>query len=297
MTNNNVKPLTLPAPAKINRFLHITGRRPDGYHELQTLFQLLDIGDELDFVKTDDGRITLTCQDETLGNPEDNLVMQAARLLQRHTQSHWGAEITLYKRLPAGAGLGGGSSDAATTLLGLNHLWQTGISPTELASLGLTLGADVPVFVHGHSAWAEGVGEKLTPATLPESYFVLLSPACHVNTGEIFSHQQLTRDSSPIKMAAFLAGQSRNDCEILVRRLYPEVDAAIHWLSQFGPARLTGTGSSLFAPMPSEQAARNVLQALETEEDLALSGIQGWIAKGINRSPVHNCLSISRSYT
>lgn len=290
MSENNHNLLTLPAPAKINLFLHITGRRPDGYHELQTLFQLLDVGDELDFIRTDDGKITLACQDVTLGNPEDNLVTQAARLLQQHTRTHYGAQITLHKKLPSGAGLGGGSSDAATTLLGLNHLWQTQVPPAELASLGLTLGADVPVFVQGHSAWAEGVGEILTPVTLPEPYFVVLSPVCHVNTGEIFSHQQLTRDSSPIKMAAFLAGQSRNDCETLVRRLYPEVDAAINWLSQFGPARLTGTGSSLFAPMSSEQAARDVLQALETEEDLALSGIQGWIAKGINRSPVLNCL-------
>ena len=296
MSDNNVNLLTLPAPAKINLFLHITGRRSDGYHELQTLFQLLDYGDELDFLKTDDGKITLTCQDETLGSPEDNLVTRAARLLQQHTRTQCGAEITLRKKLPAGAGLGGGSSDAATTLLGLNHLWQTQLSLSELATLGLTLGADVPVFVQGHSAWAEGIGETLTPVTLPEPFFVVLSPACHVNTGEIFSHQQLTRDSSPIKMAAFLAGQSRNDCETLVRRLYPEVDAAIKWLSQFGPARLTGTGSSLFAPMPSEQAARDVLQALETEEDLALSGVQGWIAKGINRSPVLNGLSISRSY-
>lgn len=282
--------LTLPAPAKLNLFLHITARRPDGYHELQTIFQLLDRGDELDFAKSSDGEITLTCQHEGLGKVEDNLVVRAARLLKQHTGTHWGAHITLHKNLPAGAGLGGGSSDAATTLLGLNHLWQTDLSQTELAELGLSLGADIPVFVLGHSAWAEGIGEKLTPVTLPEPYFVVLSPACHVNTGEIFSHQQLTRDSSPIKMAAFLAGQSRNDCEILVRRLYPEVDSAIHWLSQFGPARLTGTGSSVFVPVSSEQAARDVLQALATEGNSALSGTQGWIAKGINRSPALDCL-------
>lgn len=290
MTEPRFDTLTLPAPAKLNLFLHITARRPDGYHELQTIFQLLDRGDELDFVRNNQGDITLTCQHKALGNPEDNLVIRAARLLKQHSKTPCGAHITLHKNLPAGAGLGGGSSDAATTLLGLNHLWQTHLSLNELAELGLALGADVPVFVHGHSAWAEGIGEKLTPVTLPEPYFVVLSPSCHVNTGEIFSHQQLTRDSSPIKMAAFLAGQSRNDCETLVRRLYPEVDTAINWLSQFGPARLTGTGSSLFALMPSEQAARDVLQALETEENAALSAIKGWIAKGINRSPVLDCL-------
>lgn len=290
MSNNSTHPLKLPAPAKLNLFLHITGRRSDGYHELQTLFQLLDQGDELEFSTLPEGPVTLKCQDQTLGNPDDNLVIRAARLLQQHTQTRQGAHIRLHKHLPAGAGLGGGSSDAATTLLGLNHLWQTGLTPEALAELGLSLGADVPVFVLGHSAWAEGVGEKLTPVSLPEPYFVVLSPSCHVNTGEIFSHQQLTRDSSPIKIAAFLAGQSRNDCESLVRRLYPEVDAALDWLAQFGSARLTGTGSSIFAPMTSEQSAREVLQALNTAEDPALSGITGWIAKGVNRSPVMNCL-------
>ncbi|MDF1624279.1 4-(cytidine 5'-diphospho)-2-C-methyl-D-erythritol kinase [Pseudohongiella nitratireducens] len=290
MSENSTRPLRLPAPAKLNLFLHITGRRPDGYHELQTLFQLLDHGDELEISIQPDGQITFECQDQTLGAPDNNLVVRAARQLQQHTRTGLGAHITLYKHLPAGAGLGGGSSDAATTLIGLNHLWQTNLTLEALAELGVSLGADVPVFVMGHSAWAEGIGEKLTPVTLPEPYFVVLSPACHVNTGEIFSHQQLTRDSSPIKIAAFLAGQSRNDCEPLVRRLYPEVDSAIQWLSKFGPARLTGTGSSVFAPMASEQAARNVLQALNTAEDPALSGTKGWIAKGVNRSPVLKCL-------
>ena len=242
--------ITLPAPAKLNLFLHITGRRADGYHNLQTVFQLLDYSDELRFSLRSDDQLRFTCNDRSLDNT-DNLVVRAARLLQgtlqEALQRPLGADIHLDKHIPAGAGLGGGSSDAATTLVALHRLWQGQLTRAALADLGLQLGADVPVFVMGHSAWAEGIGEDLIPVTLDPQYFLVLTPACHVATATIFSHQQLTRDSTAIKMCAFLAGQSRNDCEALVRKLYPAVDAALNWLSQFAPARMTGTGSSVFA--------------------------------------------------
>lgn len=277
--------LTLPAPAKLNLFLHITGRREDGYHLLQTVFQLLDYGDELSFHLRDDDRILLHCDTPELAT-DDNLVLRAARLLCEHSDSCQGVDIELIKRIPAGAGLGGGSSDAATTLIALNHLWQCGLSQEQLQSLGLSLGADVPVFVNGCSAWAEGVGEHLTPVDLPSIYYLVLTPACHVSTARIFSHQQLTRDTKAIKMAAFLAGQSRNDCELLVRQLYPEVDAAIQWLSQFAPARMTGTGSSVFASFDDEAAARAVLAKLPTDKHGPLKNISGFVARAVNESAV-----------
>lgn len=275
--------ITLPAPAKLNLFLHITGRRSDGYHELQTLFQLLDYGDNLRFSLREDGEMRFTCTDASLGGA-DNLVMQAARLLKQNLCCPAGADIHLDKRIPAGAGLGGGSSDAATTLVALNRLWQGNLTRDELADLGLQLGADVPVFVMGRSAWAEGIGEKLEPVILDEQFFVVLTPACHVTTATIFSHQQLTRDSTAIKMCAFLAGQSRNDCEALVRKLYPAVDAALDWLSRFAPARMTGTGSSVFAAFSEEAQARAVLAQLPATISGPLAGIRGFVARGINRS-------------
>ena len=282
MTNADTT-ITLPAPAKLNLFLHITGRRSDGYHELQTLFQLLDHGDSLRFSWRDDGQLRFTCTDSSLNNA-DNLVMQAATQLQQALQCPAGADIHLDKRIPAGAGLGGGSSDAATTLVALNRLWQGRLTRDQLARLGLSLGADVPVFVMGQSAWAEGIGEKLAPMLLAEQIFVVLTPACHVTTATIFSHQQLTRDSTAIKMCAFLAGQSRNDCEALVRKLYPAVDAALTWLSGFAPARMTGTGSSVFAAFSEEAQARAVLAQLPAEISGPLAGIKGFVARGINRS-------------
>lgn len=275
--------ITLPAPAKLNLFLHITGRRSDGYHNLQTLFQLLDHGDTLRFRMRDDEQLNFSCTDTTLETAE-NLVMRAARLLQQTLNYPAGVDIHLDKHIPAGAGLGGGSSDAATTLVALNRLWQGGLTREQLASLGLQLGADVPVFVMGHNAWAEGIGEELKPVTLAEQFFVVLTPACHVTTATIFSHQQLTRDSTAIKMCAFLAGQSRNDCEALVRKLYPAVDAALTWLSGFAPARMTGTGSSVFAAFSEETQARAVLAQLPAEISGPLAGIKGFVARGINRS-------------
>ncbi|MFV8816693.1 4-(cytidine 5'-diphospho)-2-C-methyl-D-erythritol kinase [Haliea sp. E17] len=272
--------LTLSAPAKLNLFLHITGRREDGYHELQTLFRLLDWGDTLTFSANHSGAIRLA------GAPADipyadNLVVRAARLLQR---DQLGVDIALEKRIPAGGGLGGGSSDAATTLLALNQLWQLGLPNTELQALGRQLGADVPVFVAGHTAWAEGIGEKLSAVELPEAWYLVLVPQCHVATAEIFSHRQLTRDSRAIKMATFFEGHSRNDCQNLVRKLYPEVDKALNWLGNFGDARLTGTGACVFCSFPDEQSARSVLQR-------APADLSGFVARGLNRSPALQQLS------
>lgn len=268
--------LTLSSPAKLNLFLHITGRRADGYHELQTIFQLLDYGDDLHFESNDSGEILLHCNDAAL-NGDDNLVVRAARTLQRRTGSKAGAVIRLHKRIPAGAGLGGGSSNAATTLVALNQLWRTGLDTEQLCGLGVSLGADVPVFVNGESAWAEGVGEVLVPVDLPEKTYLVITPDCHVSTAEIFSHQELTRDTTAIKMAAFLAGQTRNDCENLVRRLYPPVDRALNWLGHHAPARMTGTGASVFAEFDSYEEAEVVFSQLPEE-------LKGFVARGLQRS-------------
>lgn len=283
MTMLNSSPVW-QAPAKLNLFLHITGRRADGYHDLQTIFQLLDYGDELRFALRDDGKLQLHCDTPGL-NTADNLVLKAARALQQHAARPLpGADIDLHKRIPAGAGLGGGSSDAATTLVALNQLWQTGFSRSDLAAMGATLGADVPVFVHGQSAWAEGIGDQLTPVTLPERWFVVLTPNCQVSTARIFSHEQLTRDTKAIRMAAFLAEQSQNDCEALVRELYPQVDAALEWLGRFAQARMTGTGASVFAAFDEEATARAVLEQLpDAPAGERLAGLKGFVARGISQ--------------
>ncbi|HBN16260.1 MAG: 4-(cytidine 5'-diphospho)-2-C-methyl-D-erythritol kinase [Gammaproteobacteria bacterium] len=282
--------LVVPAPAKLNLFLHITGRRADGYHNLQTVFQILDHGDTLHLSPRRDGKLRMDCNRSGLIS-DDNLVLRAARALQSDSGCPLGADIYLDKRLPAGGGLGGGSSDAASTLLALNALWKLGMDKQQLASIGLALGADVPVFVHGNSAWAEGVGEHLTPISLPAATYLVITPDCHVATGRIFSHEQLTRDTSPIKMCAFLAGQSRNDCETLVRNLYPEVDEALNWLAQFAPARMTGTGASVFASFRTEADARKVLHELEHIDLPALKRASGFVAQGLNQSPVDQALA------
>lgn len=271
--------LTLPAPAKLNLFLHITGRREDGYHLLQTVFQFLDHADRLGFRRRDDGVVTLA--PVLPGVPdEDNLVLRAARLLQAETGCRLGADITLEKVLPMGGGIGGGSSDAATTLLGLDRLWGLGLGEDRLAALGLRLGADVPVFVRGRAAFAEGVGEALQPVELPEPWYLVLTPAAHVSTAEVFRHPQLTRHTPAITLAAFRAGGPenglRNDCEAVVRTLSPAVAAALDWLSQHGHARMTGTGACCFLACPDRERA----QAL-----LAQSPIPGFVARGCNRSP------------
>lgn len=278
--------LTLPAPAKLNLFLHITGRRADGYHLLQSVFQFLDHGDVLHFLRRDDGVITL--RPALPGVPEDqNLIVRAARALQTASGCRLGADITLDKRLPMGGGIGGGSSDAATTLLGLNRLWGLDLSADRLAALGLQLGADVPVFVRGHAAWAEGVGEQLRPLTqLPEPWYLVLVPDSHVATAEVFRHPELTRDSAAITLPAFLAGGGRNDCETVVRQLHPEVGHALDWLRHHGDGRLTGTGACVFLPCADQDTAKRLLQQ---------APYAGFVARGRNVSPTLEALAADTS--
>ena len=271
--------LSLLAPAKLNLFLHITGRRDDGYHNLQTLFQLLNYGDLLEFTLTDPGVVALhTAEDSRYPQVpmDDNLILQAVHKLQHLAPANApGIDITLTKQIPMGAGLGGGSADAAITLLAVNALWQLGLSRDELASIGLSLGADVPVFIQGHSAWAEGIGEQLQPVTIAPAWYVVVMPDCEVSTASIFSHENLTRNTSAIKMADFLAGRARNDCESVTCELYPEVENALSWLSQTAPAQMTGTGAAVFARFDSEAEAQKVFANIPAH-------LQGFLAQGIN---------------
>jgi 4-diphosphocytidyl-2-C-methyl-D-erythritol kinase len=265
-----------PAPAKINLMLRITGRRPDGYHNLQTVFQLLDICDWLTFHSVDDERVSLI--NPIPGVPEqDDLTVRAANLLKKHTGCNLGVCIEIEKNLPMGGGLGGGSSDAATTLVVLNRLWGLGLSKAELMRLGLQLGADVPVFVFGCSAWAEGVGEELQSITLAEQWIVIIKPDCHVNTKEIFSAKELTRDSKSIKIADFIAGEESNDCTQVVCELYEPVRRAFDVLSLYGKARLTGTGACVFAVFSCKEEAEIACQNLKKEWRV-------YLAKGLNQS-------------
>ncbi|HDY85525.1 hypothetical protein LCGC14_0631040 [marine sediment metagenome] len=268
------------SPAKLNLFLHITGRRSDGYHELQTAFQFLDYGDTLSFEPTVTPNIELLTPIEGVEH-DNNLIVRAAKALQHHTGTTQGAYISLDKRLPMGGGLGGGSSNAATTLVALNQLWNCQLSNDELAAIGLKLGADVPVFIHGNAAWAEGVGEKLTPISPPEPWYVVIVPACHVSTSEIFSTTQLTRDCEPITISRFLSGEGRNVCEDVVKNHYPAVSESLSWLSQYGKARMTGTGACVFVDVSNQQQAQKIM------DDLPESW-QGFVAKGCNRSPLTN---------
>ncbi|MDZ7621866.1 MAG: 4-(cytidine 5'-diphospho)-2-C-methyl-D-erythritol kinase [Candidatus Competibacteraceae bacterium] len=272
-----------PAPAKLNLMLRVVGRRPDGYHQLQTVFQFLDRCDWLWVTPRADGIIRRTGEVPGVA-ADDDLIVRAARLLQQTTGARQGAEIRIAKRLPLGGGLGGGSSDAATTLVALNDCWRTGLTLAELAELGLRLGADVPVFVRGRAAWAEGVGEQLTPVELNESWFVVVAPACQVATGAVFGDPDLTRNSPPITIADFLTGVGGNDCEAVVYRRYPAVAAAADWLAQFGQARLTGTGACVFAAFPSAARAEQVLAQRPP-------GWRGFVGRGRNRSPLHERLS------
>jgi 4-diphosphocytidyl-2-C-methyl-D-erythritol kinase len=274
-----------PAPAKLNLFLHITGQREDGYHLLQTVFQILDFGDELQFALRDDGRIQRLT--EIKGVPaEQDLVVRAARLLQQETGCEKGVDILINKRLPMGGGLGGGSSDAATTLVALNQLWETGLDSSQLAKLGLQLGADVPVFIAGNSAWAEGVGEHLEPIELAKQWFVVLCPAINVSTAQVFGNSQLRRDCPPITIRDFLQQPDTctNVCEPLVAGQYPEVVRALELLGRYAPARMTGTGACCFARFESEQAARQVWSEIEAEWQA--TG-KGFVASGVNRSPLY----------
>jgi 4-diphosphocytidyl-2-C-methyl-D-erythritol kinase len=271
-----------PAPAKINLFLHIVGRRPDGLHLLQTAFQFLDYGDELRFGVTDDGRIIRTHELPGVSDAAD-LSLRAARLLQEATGHRRGAAVTLTKRLPAGGGLGGGSSDAATTLIALNEIWGTCPSVDELAVLGLQLGADVPVFVRGQAAWAEGVGEVLTAVEVPESWYVVVVPPVHVSTAEVFaefaSQRQLTPYTPARTIRDLREGHGENDLEPLVRRRYPEVERAFELLAPHGRARMTGSGGCVFLDIADVEQGRRIVAGLP-------AGFTGFVARAMNRHPL-----------
>jgi 4-diphosphocytidyl-2-C-methyl-D-erythritol kinase len=270
--------LTCPAPAKLNLFLRVVGRRADGYHLLQTLFRFLNYGDTLYLRCRDDGAIIRTV-DLAGVSPEQDLVIRAARLLQAETGCRLGAEIELDKRLPLGAGLGGGSSDAATTLIALNRLWSLGLPRQRLQQIGLRLGADVPVFVFGRSAFAEGVGERLQAVELDAAWYVVLQPRVSVSTAEVFAAPDLTRDSKPIKMQGFSAGAGRNDLQAVVCERYPEVARHLAWLQQFAAASMTGSGACVFAAFETEQAAQQVMARLPSD-------MTGFAARGIDRHPL-----------
>jgi 4-diphosphocytidyl-2-C-methyl-D-erythritol kinase len=262
-----------PAPAKLNLFLHITARREDGYHELQTLFQFIDYSDQLGFELRSDGQIKRLNPLENVPFERD-LCVRAAQLLRRSTGCELGADIFLEKNIPMGSGLGGGSSDAATTLLVLNRLWKLQLSKARLAALGAQLGADVPIFVHGHSAWAEGIGEVIEPVDLPESWYVVIFPAVMVPTGQLFGDPELTRDARPIKIRDYFAGGTVNAFEPIVRRKFPAVNQACEWLSNqavntainsLGVPRMTGTGSCVFAAYADETSAKTVAENAKTD--------------------------------
>ncbi|MDP1716541.1 MAG: 4-(cytidine 5'-diphospho)-2-C-methyl-D-erythritol kinase, partial [Burkholderiales bacterium] len=268
-------PNSFAAPAKLNLMLRIVGRRDDGYHLLQTVFRFIDYGDTLDFRVRADGAITRI--NEVSGiMADDDLCVRAARLLQQESGTPLGADITLHKRLPAGGGLGGGSSDAATTLLALNRVWQLDLPRSRLLEMALKLGADVPVFVFGDNAFAEGVGERLTAITLPPAWYVVLTPPVAVSTARIFSHPELKRDSKTITIQSFSVDLAGNDLEPLVCREYPEVARHLAWLAQFAPAMMTGSGSCVFASFATEDTARGVLARLP-------GTMTGFVAQGLKR--------------
>lgn len=284
-------PLLWPCPAKINLFLHIIGQRADGYHNIQSVFQLLDYGDQLQIELTSDNKIEFDCNQKPLAN-RHNLVAKAANLLlayatQHNPQTCYGARIYLYKHLPAGAGLGGGSSDCASCLLALNHLWRLGLDDKQLSEIGLSLGADVPFFISGRNAFVEGIGEKLTAINLPECWYLLVNPAVHVATAQIFTSPLLTRNSKAITIrdldSAGLPDNFANDMQRVVCEKYPLVKQALDWLVQFEPnARMTGSGSSLFATFTSQHQARQIADQCDWS---------CFIAKGVNLSPLQQKLA------
>jgi 4-diphosphocytidyl-2-C-methyl-D-erythritol kinase len=279
---NRHAPRTWPAPAKLNLFLHIVGRRPDGYHELQSCFQFIDLCDEITIDVRADGQIRRAVEIADVAEDAD-LCVRAARALQAATGTALGADIGVLKRIPMGGGLGGGSSDAATCLVALNHLWKLHLPVDDLAALGLKLGADVPVFVRGRVAWAEGVGERLTPLypplAPPEANYLILKPNVGVSTAEVFQDPELTRNSAPITIDGFLASGGRNDCLSVVRRRFPEVARALDWLSRYGAARLTGTGACVFLAVETIELGLEIVRRLPPELD-------GFLARGLNDSPL-----------
>lgn len=275
--------LIYPAPAKLNLFLHVVGRRKDGYHLLQTVFRFLDFSDRLHFVVREDGVVKLHAP--LPGVPEDkDLCVRAAKLLQQESGMPQGVEIFLEKRIPMGGGLGGGSSDAATTLLALNRLWGLGWKRDRLSELGLRLGADVPVFIFGENAFAEGIGEKLSPIMLPPAWYLILTPPVHVPTAQVFGSKELTRNTIPIKIPPFSVERGHNDLEPVVCRIYPEVARHLEWLKRLDNARMaamTGSGACVFAEFATEQAARTALAQVPVN-------MSGFVAQGLDRHPVHD---------
>ncbi|WP_312307907.1 4-(cytidine 5'-diphospho)-2-C-methyl-D-erythritol kinase [Acinetobacter variabilis] len=271
--------IRVPSPAKLNLFLHITGRRPDGYHELQSIFQLIDLCDWLEFKQTDDQQIQI----EGLASVdlEQNLIYRAAQILQPYAKTPSGLIIRLEKNIPMGAGLGGGSSNAATTLIVLNQLWHCGLNSEQLAELGVKLGADVPIFVHGRNAWAEGIGEHLTFIDLDQKQFIVLKPDCFISTQQLFSQKTLTRDTKPSKFCAYQIKPSDfgNNFEPVARSLYPEVDEAMQYLDQFGVAKLTGTGACVFIEVTDDM---NVTDILEN------APCKSYLVNSLQESPLHH---------
>lgn len=267
-----------PAPAKLNLFLHVVGRRADGYHELQTLFQFLDWGDDLQFSVRPDGAITRARPLEGVAESQD-LTVRAAQLLREHSGCRLGCEIHLVKRIPRGAGLGGGSSDAATTLVALNRLWNLNLPDTELAALGLRLGADVPVFVHGHAAWAEGIGEQLTPAAPPEAWYLVITPDCVVETAGMYQDPDLPRATKRVKWEDYAAGRCHNDFTAVARRRYPPVARALDWAARLGVARLSGSGASVFVDFAARDEAERACAQVPAPWHAV-------VASGCNRSPL-----------
>ncbi|WNH49478.1 4-(cytidine 5'-diphospho)-2-C-methyl-D-erythritol kinase [Stenotrophomonas aracearum] len=273
-----------PAPAKLNLFLQITGRRADGYHALQSVFRLLDWGDRVRLGVREDGKVRRDGPSVAGVAEADDLAVRAALLLKKHANVAQGADISIEKRIPAGGGFGGGSSDAATVLVGLNHLWRTGLDVDTLAALGLQLGADVPVFVRGHNAWAEGVGEQLTPLALPPAWYVIADPGVHVPTAALFSSPDLTRDAPVAKIADFASGSLLgNAFEPVLRRREPAVEAVLIALDSIGRARLTGSGSGCFVEFDTRAAAEQGLAELP-------EGLRAWVAAGVERSPLLDVL-------
>lgn len=283
-----------PSPAKLNLFLYITGRREDGYHNLQTLFQFLDYGDTITIEPRNDGQIHLETPVEGVPNDE-NLIVRAARLLQDTAlltgslPQGAGANISVEKQLPMGGGLGGGSSNAATVLVALNHIWNTGLTEDQLAALGVTLGADVPVFVRGFAAFAEGVGEKLTPVSPAEKWYLVAHPGVSIPTPVIFSDPELPRNTPIRSIDTLLNGEFGNDCEVIARKRFRKVDELLSWLLEYAPSRLTGTGACVFAEFDTENAARQVLKQ-------APEWLHGFVARGVNVSPLHQAISGKAEY-
>lgn len=275
-------PIWFASPAKLNLFLHINGRYPNGYHQLQSLFQILDYGDEIGISTHQNHEISL--QTPISGVPlENNLIYKAAKLLQAQTETKLGAKLYVRKHLPMGGGIGGGSSNAASVLLALNHLWKCGLTLSELAKLGLTLGADVPVFVLGKTSFAEGIGEQLIEFPQAQKYYLVATPRVHVSTADVFSHPELIRDTKKIELNQYDFENTKNDCETLVSKMHPQVANLLQWLINYAPSRMTGTGASVFSVYNTKHEAHATLEKLPKQ-------YSGFIACGVNESPLHQQL-------